>query len=1015
MPHGAPPLTPLGRQLRRVLANISYYPPSRPRALPNGNNARRLLHSSAGGEAAEDTAVAFSPSLQPQQESNAPKEDTLTNKHFHKLSARSVRKGARINHVNHALKVTGNAELVYTPMQGSSAKPDRSYINPRLSSQEQRAKAGRSSVSPRDHRNVSLQKILASYVLWLDGHGQSLEADPHSTFSLLSMEAEYLHFKGYNLDDVKAWAEIVSEKDPLIAAEKLGDRVERLGTSSTPLFICMNLLHRPYITARALRALLDVVPDVFAQRALTMSKPGLDDAPRFLAVIRLLRHAREVWPGALPAITEFALSRHRTRVLTEDQVPHVTHSLNSLMGLISLPTAENPFQDSLYQEAAIIPILSFMSEHQPPLQIDRRGYRAVIRIQLAQRKTDDDQQWAQLKSLSWPPWKADRTAMDSEVTAESHGRSRAGKTLQRMREAGYRPLHWERIAQIYTGWDLDGTPTVQKRTRHDKPSPLHGIEKDDLQDNTWAARIQCTRTVQEAWACYLAWEDRDLPPNQEVFQAIADKLREEERRPSVESRDSSQQETWPLFPGDGREISPPPPSTHLHTYTRSIPPTVEDFYHHIRSKGVFFEGHCLAMFIRHARDLQAGLHYLRGHAPRYPEIQGILTLDPSHDLNKLPGSIYVAAISLFSRFGHVSPHNTGLGRAHLTSERTRPLLKGYALDTRVGIVRAIELLRLRPEFSPICWNIVYQGMTREQNFERLATIFTARPEEHDMAAEIQTHPDHQRYDGAMNAYRLARRVLALQHEKCVDLDSTGFMAVCRVVENMALSHWSIISEAEAFQAEKAVGRDGTMGKHFGRLVRNAREFVPKTDDAIPHAALVLKREFSKLTGTPCDETSRNLILPSSSSSNDDQVKSPQLLAIPFPALLHAYIRALGFLGDHDGLLNLVLWMREHHQQLKERQDLDRRGADMMRKALFALRASLQRSWIPEEIMASDGFDASDQTHVTKFLSRLRRPAEKELVERVREVVDEVDVWQGWPSEEEVVGYCSHERFERFKY
>ncbi|MDV2687690.1 hypothetical protein RYX56_25405, partial [Alkalihalophilus lindianensis] len=76
-----------------------------------------------------------------------------------------------------------------------------------------------------------------------------------------------------------------------------------------------------------------------------------------------------------------------------------------------------------YQEAAIIRILSAMAEHEPPVQIDREGYRAVIRLQLAMGKTDSEQQWAALKALSWPPWKEDRTRMDSEIGPE-HGISR---------------------------------------------------------------------------------------------------------------------------------------------------------------------------------------------------------------------------------------------------------------------------------------------------------------------------------------------------------------------------------------------------------------------------------------------------------------------------------------------------------------------------------------------------------------------------------------------------------------
>ena len=111
----------------------------------------------------------------------------------------------------------------------------------------------------------------------------------------------------------------------------------------------------------------------------------------------------------MPAIVQLMLDhlkrRESQRLYDREELSSVTYELNKIMGLVSYATAVQPFKDNPYQEAALVPILRYMAEHDPSLHIDRQGYRAVVRIQLAQKKTSNEQQWAELKALSWPPWK----------------------------------------------------------------------------------------------------------------------------------------------------------------------------------------------------------------------------------------------------------------------------------------------------------------------------------------------------------------------------------------------------------------------------------------------------------------------------------------------------------------------------------------------------------------------------------------------------------------------------------
>jgi hypothetical protein len=145
---------------------------------------------------------------------------------------------------------------------------------------------------------------------------------------------------------------------------------------------------------------------------------------------------------------------------------------------------------------------------------------------------------------------------------------------------------------------------------------------------------------------------------------------------------------------------------------------------------------------------------------------------------------------------------------------------------------------------------------------------------------------------------------------------------------------------------------------------------------------------------------------------------PRLTCPPNPATLHAYIRALGHLAAHDRLLELVQQMATHRGELLERQNLDRSGARMMRRAIVAVRVFLERSSGSfsagvaysggggKRLMRDAGAGACAAG--SSMVQRLQAPADQGLVGRVKEVLDGVgmkEVWGGWPTEEECRIYC----------
>ena len=507
MPHGG--LTSLGRQLRLVLADIrplshinsrkslclsteAWRPPGDRRVRrtwdsQNLASGQRQYHSSSRGQA--HTATALSPSFLDSDGTFSVEYDTSTTA----FGSNRWRRRKRSDRLTEAYADVGMRHAMPRP-QRRTVDLSHQNVKSRAGRQQQRVNAERhasDNLTPLLHSTeLSVERVTASCIR----HRALQERHDLSTwnvpFELSEVESSFLQKQGYKAGDLHTWADVLSAKDPYTAATMLAD----INTSSqhvVPLFVLSNLLRRQHLNARALRILIEQSWIMLERRAF------LSEAFVFTVFVRFVRHSREVWPAAMSSITELLLTHLPDSADKSDErlaqhLESMTYLLNKAMHLLSLPTAVEPYEDAVHQQSAIVRILRHMSNHTPSLQINREGYRAVVRIQLAQGKTTEERHWAELKALSWPPWKQERTAVDALVTHKSHGVSRAAETLRQMREAGYPPHRWEKAAKLYTGWDLDGTPTVQTRASLGSGS----FYKKDAA--IWVARIATTRTVQEA-------------------------------------------------------------------------------------------------------------------------------------------------------------------------------------------------------------------------------------------------------------------------------------------------------------------------------------------------------------------------------------------------------------------------------------------------------------------------------------------------------------------------------------
>lgn len=821
---------------------------------------------------------------------------------------------------------------------------------------------------------LSLEGILASYIRHNAHPSDVGHLDQGTTFELARAEALLLANEDCTLKDIETWALVLVAEDSIQAAETLRRYSNARGINATPWSVLSVLLARPHVGAVALRLLIDHVWIRLRSQQVT--------AKLLISTIRrLLRHARKVWPAAIesiaalfvPAASANGLPYNDATVDSEDELAELTQLCNRVMHFISLPCSIEPFRNASCQEAGQVHVLEFMTNYRPSLQVDMLGYRAVARVQLAQGKTEAEQRWAKLKTKSWPPWKEDRTGMDTSIGPE-HGVSRAAQTLLRMREAGYPSLLWEDVATLYTGWDTDGSPAIQTRAM------LRGHPSRMSPTDIWAARVRTTRTVREAWACFLSYEDADIPPNDSVYLAMFEKLHFEEKRRQDENSPASRL-AREVLPGDGKEVSPPPPSSHQVIYTRSEPPTLHRLFHQMLDRGCVPGVSCVSFLVRNASTLELGIEYLRSATEKYPTISALMSLDLDCSPEDLPGEVSEAFIQLLCRFSHV---RLAKFLPFLSAQKQR-IIRQRPINLNIALGRALYLvLGHKPKYRPP-WNSLLQALSRSQPSHTIGTLLHQEPS-NPIEGPLQE------LDAPVNtimALRLMRKIYKVMTDCHIEPDSEAFYRLCIGVENAAIASRQIINVIRAHEENDDAwlvhGRPSAAAvamKHANETLRYG-----------------LRTKFEQLVG----EDSLGLV----------QVPFlPRLLVVPNASTLHAYIRALGWMGDFDGVLQLLRWMQRFRSELQARKAAHTNGDVVFRRAIIAVRVFLEQSWIRSTHEWEGSGDQQDQGDEPvpaqdRIVGEAAPPA---VVREAQDLVEAVEEWDGWPSDEETELYCQDKKF-----
>ncbi|KAJ5419128.1 uncharacterized protein N7487_002678 [Penicillium crustosum] len=779
---------------------------------------------------------------------------------------------------------------------------------------------------------------------------------------------DYLSWRGYDAADVTAWAWIMKSHSPHEAMVRLflfeTDRAKSGAASPRiPPFIPLHLLRQQNLDAHTFRLLLihslhlmsghtfpiPETPASVAENDPELSpedfRPQIDSGTCMILVVRLIRHARRVWPQSLltiaRAFARFLSARRvddaeRSVLLTRHDDRAKTAKFNECLWLLSIPANIAPYRSTSIQQQAQFELLRAMATHTPVLPVTRQGYRAVVAVQLAHKKTSEERQSAELKAPSWPPWKEEKLGIDSQRGNEGMF-SRAMQVLSQMKDAGYSHRLWEDISSILAGWDTDHSPTVQTRAMMRRPQALP--DRPGSKSNhheMWVARIRSTRTVREAWACFLSYQDRGLPPKGAIYAAMAEKLIY--RRNAIE-REFDQMSH--VLPGDGLEVHPEPASARDIIYVPTEPPTVDEFLDHMRGRGLRPSGRFLSLLLQSATSLHSGLQYLQCGDLTDAQIEALsvvqdkprtyqtLDLGAFHDL---PDLVFASFIKFLCTHSDITSLHVG-NRNILTADRFPALIAAdSSTGAKVDLVayseehpgnqhypralwHAIQLTKLRRAPYTPAWTHILFALTRE----RLTGYYGLR------TRSLQR----------ILAWHQALRALSWMRQRDVQLGEEGFRILC-------------VAFTKAIDA--ALKHPGTAEQSFVlihkariRRLKATNEGDNDTDALMHHALQVLKHQFDHLV-LPASKTSEHAerSVFAGEIASETHLNVPSMLQIPSPATLHAFVRALGSVGDDEGLLHLLHWMSRSADLLKEAADEHANGDKMMRRTLVAIRVFLER-------------------------------------------------------------------------
>ncbi|KAJ4293013.1 hypothetical protein N0V88_005677 [Collariella sp. IMI 366227] len=395
---------------------------------------------------------------------------------------------------------------------------------------------------------------------------------------------------------------------------------------------------------------------------------------------RLVWHCREAWPAAMPVLARLTAEyigvmrlETKARALTGYQARSLL--LNKALQYFSWPARIRPIDHMEHNWAAQRHLLRLAATAEPPLVMDKNGYRGVRAVLVALEKTKGEARNADRIAQTWPPYRRPFDGIDERRDPEDD-LSRSAKAGMLVRAAGYSDDIVDRALGALGGSTFGQAPTIQ--TRSPPPRFYSGQRSSQNILSEWAAQVRATRNAREAWIVFQNPPESGIRPSAPVYAEMFEKLYAREVIKSSVVRPGDAKEVFPVYDVNLTEFE----------IARLTPPRPAELYDTMLQDKVMPTMHCLVVLIRNAPSKTAALQYLndspfKEHVQVLSEPISQSSIESQKRLASLPLHIFNAWIGLLCRL-----HTREFRKDSLISEAPTPKSSAENADSDPDFIRA---------------------------------------------------------------------------------------------------------------------------------------------------------------------------------------------------------------------------------------------------------------------------------------------------------------------------------------
>jgi hypothetical protein len=768
------------------------------------------------------------------------------------------------------------------------------------------------------------------------------------------------HFQ-ISKQSLEQWATLLLEPSIDAAVAKLQDMIfPKLGQNDPaqlpPLFVILFLLKRHDLPPHALQALLACTWAIMRFQGPSMVH---EDVQVFMVFMRFARWSAQVWPQGILNVAALLTTFVPTRLsmdepLSDESYAHLTTMFNGGLRMVARYARNHPYGTAHLQEQAQVMIISKMIRFNPPLRITGTGYKSLVGVQLRRPKTEQEQAWADLKSRSWPPWPKPRTAMDEDKGYE-YGTSRSIKTLQLMRRAGYAYPEWERIARVYGGWDADGTPTIQTRFPYLKHTFLpQNVGAQEAR--YWAAKVQTTRDVREAWAMFLQHEATQTPRSFSLYRAMFDKIVQERKRTGDATYDVRTTNSLAMA-GEMAEVSSPATSPKERIFIQSEPPTFMELFGMVAQDDIRITPSFLNYLISHAPSIKDAIEIwevVTGDVGAQSLVPTAIKYSLDREAKNGVRNLLPALVAVLCRF----PWDSS-ATALFSKEQLAAMANDFSAVFQLHESSDIRNLHVETRAVMQAGYLCKAGKPMREDVWRslLVAIRRARPASSDQRAPV-----------GFLFFGVVLDILSSMNRLAVVQTMEFFDALCIYMEYAGRAALQVIHSPET---------------------RRLADATPFAEAFVASGSMVLRKLFAVISGPPTNPDIWN-----KSMDGLHVPPIPTLSDIPTSLQCHHYVRTLGLFQDFEGLYSLAKWIEMHEEELHEFNKVSHGGQRRWTQVRAAFRLAFED---PSKMYPSRMFRASPGW----------KQAPPELLKLVEATFNRLKLLGGWARIDETEDYELH--------